>query len=323
MVAIAKEVIGEWPDSTGEQPLRMDRLSFEYAVRILLDCILGKPETNNWKHLSDLLNILGECLEAYIAKPFLWPFWVPLPLNIKINKNAQELTKEIAIIIEELEAKEGDDGGANLVQYLKNNPEQTAQQILDEIRTVFIAGHETSASTLTWACVLLAQNPEFQEELAEEIQSFDADTTKDTLSSPLLIQFTLEVLRLFPAAWSFTRKCAEDIHTNGITLPKGATLILDLFNSHRDPAYFDSPDQFNPKRFTLKASEHPQYYMPFGAGPRMCIGNNLAIEENKIFIAELLRNYHVSLDASYKHSIQGRTTLRPEFGVPIHLASRN
>ena len=322
MVEIAKTVISRWPDTTNREPVPMDHLTFEYAVRVIIECILGKTKRDNWKELSNLLSILGECLESYLAQPILWPFWLPLPLNLRINRNAKALTQEIQEVILELEMAEPNTHGANLVQYLKSNPEQTAQQILDEIRTVFIAGHDTSASTLAWTCVLLAQNPVFQDELATEILSRETASNKDARDSPLLTQFILETLRLFPAAWSFTRKCGEEISTQGVVLPKGATLILDLFNSHRDPNYFDQPNEFNPKRFGPKPSDRPPYFMPFGAGPRICIGNNLAVAEMKIFIAELLRNYRVSLDSSYRHSIQGRTTLRPEFGLPIHLSRR-
>ena len=108
----------------------------------------------------------------------------------------------------------------------------------------------------------------------------------------------------------------------GITIPQGATLLVDLYHSHRDPSQFENLNDFVPTRFGTKRSEYPEHYMPFGAGPRLCIGSNLALAQLKLFTAALVKKYRITLGPSFKYGVEGRATLRPAHGLPIILEPR-
>ncbi len=316
---LVKETVDNLGQSAGKGEVEVTHHLLNFSVRAIIECVLGRTERRDWKELSDYIQRFSELIEEITSQPIQLPLSVPTPLNLKLKRCASEFTAEIKDLIVKLESMPPTEAGADMVRRLKDDPSQSAQQILDEVRTIFIAGHDTTATTLSWAIVLLGQNLDRQAELAAALQSIDLEDIEAVLDCLPIKQFVFETLRLYPTAWTYTRQATEPIEALGITIPQGATILFDLYHSHRDPAFFDEPEQFVPTRFGAKRSEQPQFYMPFGAGSRLCIGNNLALAQMRLFIAELVSRYRVELGPSFQYSVEGRITLRPEHGVPVIL----
>ncbi|PRQ03617.1 Pentalenene oxygenase [Enhygromyxa salina] len=180
-------------------------------------------------------------------------------------------------------------------------------EIRDHIATLYFAGHETTAKWLTWTLWLIARDPELGERL------------RDDESDALLNRVLLESLRLYPPAWLFDRETTTELELGGYAIPKRSTLYLSPFVSHRDPRYFDAPDQFCPERFVggFEASLPRGAYYPFGFGPRNCVGRPLAELTARVALRDLLKRWRFSVDPKLELRPQPASTLRPT--TPLYL----
>ena len=156
------------------------------------------------------------------------------------------------------------------------------KQVRDEVMTIFIAGHETTANALTWTFYLLSQNRKIEKKLVEELESvFDIDgtpTVEDIPKLKLTEKVLRESMRLYPPAWSLARYVDKDYTLGKYTIPAGSTIMMSQYVIHRDPRYYNEPEQFNPDRWSLESkSSLPRFsYFPFGGGIRACIGESFA-----------------------------------------------
>ena len=171
----------------------------------------------------------------------------------------------------------------------------------DEIITLLLAGHETTANALTWTWVLLAQHPEIAERVVAECDAFDpidAALKRDGL--PFTTAVLNEAMRLYPPVFSVARSTLEPLELGGVALPAGATVMLPIDALHHSPRYWTDPERFDPDRFLPDAvAERDRYaYLPFGGGPRSCIGEHFAILEAVLALAVLLRRFEVTTDAA-------------------------
>ncbi len=166
------------------------------------------------------------------------------------------------------------------------------QQLMDECLTLFGAGHETTAATLTWAWYLLCQHPALYEKVQQEVDSVlqgRTPTYADLASLPYCLQVFKETMRLYPPATGVMREALHDVEIDGYRVPKGTNAVVPIYTLHRIPRYFPEPETFDPDRFLPeREQELPRYaYLPFGAGPRICIGNYFAMMEGQLLIATL------------------------------------
>lgn len=172
------------------------------------------------------------------------------------------------------------------------------KQLIDEVLILFTAGHETTANALSFALFLLAKHPEKQEQVYEEV-STNKITDGDYLSWLSKINFTQqcieEAMRLYPPVYVIDRMAKEDIEISGYRFQKGSMLLMSVYELHRYSAFWKSPGSFQPERFEKeKKKEMGPYYYPFGAGPRMCIGNNFAMYEMIMTISEIVKKYRIT-----------------------------
>ena len=171
-------------------------------------------------------------------------------------------------------------------------------EVRDELMTIFFAGHETSAAALTWALYLLATHPDVADAVRAEIADVVGDRRvemADLPRLPLLGQVVAETLRLYPPAWVFDRSPVHDIVVGGFAIPRGANVLLSPWVVHRDPAHWDAPDEFRPQRFAHGWIPPRGAYLPFGDGPRMCVGNRFAEVEILLVLATLLPRVDLSM----------------------------
>jgi cytochrome P450 len=261
---------------------------------------------------------------------FMMPFAellgrLPLPANRRFEQARARLDRIIYRIIEERRAS-GEDRGDLLSMLLKAQDEEgdgtgmSDEQLRDEAMTIFLAGHETTANALSWTWYLLAQHPEAEAKLHEELDEVLAGRPPTAEDLPRLRYTEMvfaESMRLYPPAWILGRRALEDYEVGGYLIPRDSLVILSPYVMHRDPRFFPDPSRFDPERWTPEAkSARPQFsYFPFGGGPRRCIGEGFAWMEGVLVVATLARKWRLRLAPEQRVEPQPGVTLRPRHGI--------
>lgn len=200
----------------------------------------------------------------------------------------------------------------------------TDQQLIDEAAILFVAGHETSANTLSWTLYLLAQHPDVLKKVKAELNTVcpgRAPTFAELRQLTYLTQVINESMRLYPPAWITDRVPLEDDQVNGITIPKGTMVSVFIYGLHHQKESWNEPEVFRPERFNNENRKNrpPFSFMPFGGGPRLCIGNNFAMMEIQLVLAAVLRRFKIRINTDYPISVKPLITLRPANGIRMYL----
>jgi len=202
-------------------------------------------------------------------------------------------------------------------------------QVRDEVMTIFIAGHETTANALTWTFYLLSQNPDIEKKLLVELLTVIDGNRTPTVDDIPKLTFTEKVLResmrLFPPVWLIGRSVDNDYTLGEYTVPAGSTIMMSQYVMHHDPRYFNEPERFDPERWSSEAkSSLPRFsYFPFGGGIRGCIGEPFAWMEGILVLASIARQWKMSLVPGHRVELDPAITLRPKYGVKMKLERRN
>ncbi|GKV31143.1 hypothetical protein SLEP1_g39877 [Rubroshorea leprosula] len=200
----------------------------------------------------------------------------------------------------------------------------TTRELVDECKTFFFGGHETTALALTWTLLLLALHPEWQEQLREEIHEVIPDKTIDFTKLPGLKKMGRvmnEALRLYSPAPNAHRQAREDIKVDDLVIPDGTNMWIDVVAIHHDrDLWGEDVNEFRPERFTddiYGGCKHKMGFLPFGFGGRMCVGRNLSAMEYKVVLTLILTRFSFSLSPTYRHSPSHLLSLRPQHGLPL------
>lgn len=193
--------------------------------------------------------------------------------------------------------------------------------------TLFGAGHETTSVTLTWAWYLLSQHPEVEAKLHEELARVLGDrlpTMEDLARLPYTEMIIKETMRLYPAAFIVTRETHEEVQIGDFSLKKGLVVFVNVYGMHHDERYFPDPERFDPERFSPDNEKQiPKYaYIPFGGGPRVCIGNAFAMMEARLLLATLAQRFSLSLVPNFSVIPDRQFTLRPKYGMQMVVHAR-
>lgn len=200
----------------------------------------------------------------------------------------------------------------------------TDRQARDEAITLLVAGHDTTAAGLTWALHLLARHPDIQAAVHAEVDALGAaPTLADVARLPLCLQVFKEALRLFPPIYALTREATQEVELGGYVLPRGAVLYVLPYNLHHRPELYPEPARFDPARFTpaAEAARSRTAWLPFGAGPRTCIGMHFALLEGHLVLAELTRRLGFAPVGEAPRCL-ALATLRPEGGLRLRVTPR-
>ena len=316
---------GETLDISGE----MMRLTLAVVGKTLFDADVGRDADEVGEALTEVLGLFG-----YLMLPFSELLEkLPLPPRRRFERARARLDAVIYRIIEE-RRRSGADRGDLLSMLLFAVDEEgdrsgmTNEQLRDEVMTLFLAGHETTANALTWAWVLLAQNPLAEGALHEELDAVLEGGRLPTVEDVSALRYTemvvAETMRLYPPAYAIGRLSLEDHEVGGYFIPKGALVLVSQYVMHRDPRFFPDPERFNPLRFAPEAkNERPQFsYFPFGGGPRRCIGEGFAWTEVTLMLATIARRWRLRLTQGQQVEPQPRITLRPKGEVRMKIESR-
>jgi cytochrome P450 len=203
----------------------------------------------------------------------------------------------------------------------------TDKQVRDEAMTIFLAGHETIAVALTWTWYLLAQHPEIYALLRNEVDSVlrgRSPTFADLPNLPYTLQVLKESMRLYPPAYGYARQATQPVTIGEYDLPAGTLVLISPYAMHRRPDYFPNPERFDPTRFTPEAEQRlPRYaYIPFGGGPRICIGNHFALMESHLVLATLAQRVTFDLIPGQHIEPEPIVTLRPKGGIKMRVSHR-
>jgi cytochrome P450 len=273
---------------------------------------------------------IGEAL-SNIVRPFASQTtlkWIldnrlPTPAHLRFNRDVRRIDRFVYRLIAERRASEEDTGDL-LSMLLRAQDEDgsgmTDKQLRDEVMTIFLAGHETTALALTWAFYLLARNPEAEEKLAAELSEVlggRAPTVEDLPRLRYADWVVKESLRLYPPAWGVGREALRECEVGGYRVPKGMQVLAFPWVTQRDGRWFADPLAFRPERWGEESiSKLPKYaYFPFGGGPRLCIGNYFATMEAVLILSTVARRFRLRLVSEEPVGLFPALSLRPKGGV--------
>jgi cytochrome P450 len=305
MVEAAQQKINEWnARSDPQQPVDMASEMMLLTQTIILKTMFSTDIGENAGQAAEAFTVALEHLNFTMMVPFEFVQNLPIPANIRFNAAIKYLDELIYGFIEE-RRRNGLQREDLLGMLMAARDEETGegmtdQQMRDEMITIFLAGHETTASLLGWTWYLLGQNPAIQAGLRLEQQDrLDGriPNHEDLRTLDYTRKVLEEALRMYPPAWMFARQSVNEDILNGYQIPAGATIMLSPYVTHRLPEFWDDPERFDPERFTADKMEqrHRFAYFPFGGGPRLCIGNNFALMEAPLLLTMLMQNFRFEL----------------------------
>ncbi len=328
MVDFTDRMLGSWAaGQVRDVQDDMMRLTLEIVAKTLFDAEI----TGQSASASAAMETLMRCFIARTRNLVSPPDWLPTPLNVRVHRAIRRLDNILASVISE-RRRCGVDRGDLLSTLLHAKDEESGRpmsdsQLRDEVMTLFMAGHETTANTLAWAWVLLSRHPDAETRLHNEIDMVLEGRLPSAADLPRL-KYTecvvTETLRVYPTVWTVGREAVEPVELGGYRIAGGTTVFMPQWVIHRDGRWFDDPEVFRPERWADGLMQRiPRYaYFPFGGGPRICIGNNFALMEAVLILATIARKYRPSLAPDAVIAPLPTMTLRPAHGVKVQLSSR-
>jgi cytochrome P450 len=289
-----------------------------------------------------MIEAVDDALQAVVARarsplPVVLPGWLPTPSQRRLRRAVATLDDACLGIIRRRRAAGLEDADDDVLALLLRAADAEGgldeREVRDELVTLVIAGHETVASCLTWTLLLLAQHPEVQHRLAAELDALTTDgplAMADLPALPYTRAVVDEALRLYPPAWVITRRALDDDVVDGLAVPAGTLVLLSPWLLHRRPGSWPDPLRFDPDRFASNLDHKGAgrgatrgEYAPFGAGPRLCIGRDVALVQAVLILAALLRGRRVERpDGDAPVHVDALVTLRPRGGLPLRLVAR-
>lgn len=291
---------------------QMMRLTMEIVSKTMFGVTVEADE----EKVENALAIAIEKSYARVQKVFNTPLWLPTSSNLKYKQSIDDLDEVVnGIINKRSETKERSTDLLDMLMYAEDEDtgeKMNPKQLRDEVMTIFLAGHETTANALSWAFYALDQNKEVKTKLLRELKENSWE-----ISTPYLLWVIKETLRLYPPAWALGRRCIEDDEFEGVQIKKGENITISTYVIHRNPDFWPQADVFMPERFKDEKAFDKFQYFPFGGGPRFCIGNNFAIMEMQIILTEFLKS--TSLDVKNETELEPLITLRPKGGIHVKI----
>jgi cytochrome P450 len=257
------------------------------------------------------------------------PLWLPVPRNLRFRKARGQLEDAVEVLVAGRAHAGGRDGTDMLsmlaASYADDPDARRRWRVMrDELITILLAGHETTASTLSWTWYLLASHPEAAAALHAEAVEVLGDRTpdhEDLARLPYTTTVIQETMRLYPPVWGLTRKSVAADVIDGYRVPAGADVMISPYTLHRHPGFWPEPDEFRPERFATSATPvaNRYAYIPFGAGPRVCVGSHLGMMEATLIAAMVARDFRFELPAGVRAVPEAMLSLRVRGGLPVRV----
>ena len=284
--------------------------------------VLGRTLLDTDLHAFDTI---GESFEAVQDQAMLdmvtmngLPVWLPFPTQTRFRRARRELQRIVGRLVRDHVPEGGDVADAAT----EPNPRARARRVREELVTLLLAGHETTASTLSWAFYLVDRNPGTAERLREEAVRVLGDrppTYEDLHELTYTTMVVQETMRLYPPVWILPRKSLADDEVGGYHVPAGSDVLICPYTLHRRPDSWEDPERFDPERFdpAHRDGRHRYSYIPFGAGPRVCVGSNLGMLEAVFVLATVSRELRLTLAPGHRAVPEPMLSLRVKDGLPM------
>jgi cytochrome P450 len=327
MVAYAERMLAGW--SAG---LTLDAHEEMMALTrvVVAQTLFSTDVSNDSREIGDALSRLVRPFASQATLKWILDNRLPTPAHLRFNRDVRKIDRFVYRLIEERRAS-GEDTGDLLSMLLAAQDEDgsgmTDKQLRDELMTIFLAGHETTALALTWAWYLLAQNPEAESRLAAELDEVlegRAPTVEDLPRLRYADWVIKESMRLYPPAWAVGRECVRECEVGGYRVAEGMQVFGFQWVIQRDPRWFTDPLVFRPERWGEESiSRLPKYaYFPFGGGPRLCIGNYFATMEAVLILSTIAQRFRLRLAPGHEVEFLPALSLRPKRGLKMTLEGR-
>jgi cytochrome P450 len=331
MTGCIDELLVQWRKIPAGQHIdlsaEMTRLTLDIAGRTLFGLDMSGHSSRAGKAFRDGLRGIGSRGPGGLAVPL----WLPTPVNIRFRRALVTLDGLVYDIIRRFRAGEAVNPENTLLGILMSarNPDTgeglSDRQLRDELVTLFLAGHETTASMLVWTFYLLSRSLDVRGRLEQELDTLhDGPPSLSTLKkleyAPMVLS---EALRLYPPAWTIARNVINDDEVCGYRVPGGSFVLLSPFITQRLEEFWPDPERFDPQRFTAAnvRGRHRFAWFPFSAGPRVCIGKQFAMLEGQLILAQVMREFRVNVDGKTL-GFKAEGTLHPDRPVSTRLERR-
>jgi cytochrome P450 len=297
-------------------PLNVQHTLIDYTLRVLGPALIGR-DLMTYTELGSAFDVVQDQAIFEMMTLNSVPAWLPT----KRQKRFRQALRYLDQVVDDLVATHDPVGGQDLVSLVLAQPlseQELKRQLRDELVTMLLAGHETTASTLSWAVGLVGKHPHVHSRIRDEARralgpdpAGNSDADKAIKALPYTAAVIHEVARLYPAVWLLSRKALGDDTVGDYHVPAGAQVLICPYALHRDPRYWDAPEEFNPDRFLGAFPAESRYaYIPFGAGPRSCVGRSLGLTEAIIALARVCRDVDFAVEP-HTGRAEGLMTLRP------------
>lgn len=326
MVEYTDRLTSSWqPGQTRDFHVDMMRLTLQIVTKTLFD--------TNVQDEGDIGKDLEWAMHFYANPLSMWPAWrhVPTPTNLRFRATMRRLNRVIFTMIHERRAAQVESRTDLLSRLLMaeddDGRKMSDTELRDQLMTLFLAGHETTALTLSYSFYLLAKSSEAEGILHAELDRVlggRLPTVNDVPELCYTERVVKESMRLYPPAWAIGREALEDCEVGGYPIRKGDQVMMTQWVVHRDPRFWPEPERFDPSRWDDENSKNrPRCaYFPFGDGPRVCIGNNFAMMEAVLILAAIAQHYRLELASRENLRFIPSVTLRPRGGIKMIVRER-
>jgi len=324
MTGAAERMLNSWSDG-GERNLHEDMM--RVTLEIVAQCLFGAEVSSDAERVGQAMEVVTEKFVTNASLALLFSFDIPLVFSRREGRAIRHLNEIIGGIIRERRAS--DQHREDLLDMLlrardADGKPMSDMQLRDEVMTLFLAGHETTAIALSWACHLIAQNPLVETRLADELRTVlggRALTLEDLPRLRYTEMVLKETLRLYPAVWGIGRRAIAECELGGYRIPAGSNIFILQWRTQRDARFFPDPERFDPERWRedpTRSGKIPRCaYFPFGGGPRVCVGASFAMMEATLLLAMIQQKYELAPVPGHPIEVLASVTLRPKHGIKM------
>jgi cytochrome P450 len=326
MTAATDAMLERWQREPDGQRLAIDQEMMALTLRIAGQALFSVDLLGQASTLGEGFSGMSEYVNYRLGHPYQPPAFIPTRANRLLRRSKRILDQQVYDLIRARRQAGGEHndllGLLMAARDADTGAGMTDLQLHNEIMVMMFAGHETTAVTLGWVFYLLSEHPEAEARLAAELRQVlggRTPTVADLPNLPYTRRVVDEALRLYPPAFGITRQSVEADEIGGYRIPAQASVTLLTWNAHRDPRFWEAPEQFDPDRFAPERSDkRPAFaYLPFGAGPRQCIGNQFALTEAQLVLATIAQRYQLRLAAGHPVRPKPVFVLHTSDGLPM------
>lgn len=338
MAKATQEMLEHWNAWEDGRRFDLHEEMTRVTLRIAGLTLFGADLEADAREVRDALGVVMPWLNGLVEDPFRPPLIVPTRANRETSAGLETLDRLVYRIIEERRRNDPRNEREDLLAMLMSAVDEEGgagmsdQQLRDEVLTLIVAGHETTANLLAWTGMLLSEHPEWSDRIAREGERVVGERSPsfDELSKLEICDRVIsESMRLYPPAWEFERQAISNDIAGNYEIPKNTIVMIAPFSLHRHPRLWDAPQSFDPDRFrperaiTPSGEPRPRYaYLPFGDGPRVCIGKAFALMEAKLILTMMARQTRFELEPGAEIRPMPTITLRPKGGLPMRYRRR-